>query len=120
MLELYQDDLADLLLPAAQKQQGPQKVQHLPCFFTGEQSKTCLLYHDLMLCAASKHGPEHLPYFCTMTLDDKHSKSCLWSVELLVAAAQKQQGPNKARLLPCLFTTPSRRIDIFVYQCSRM
>ena len=97
MLELYQDDLADLLLPAAQKQQGPQKVQHLPCFFTGEQSKTCLLYHDLMLCAASKHGPE-----------------------LLVAAAQKQQGPNKARLLPCLFTTPSRRIDIFVYQCSRM
>ena len=26
MLELYQDDLADLLLPASQKQQGPQKV----------------------------------------------------------------------------------------------
>ena len=26
MLELYQDDLADLLLPAAQKQQGLQKV----------------------------------------------------------------------------------------------
>ncbi|KAL3130979.1 hypothetical protein ABBQ38_000302 [Trebouxia sp. C0009 RCD-2024] len=27
MLELYQDDLADLLLPASQKQQGPQKVR---------------------------------------------------------------------------------------------
>lgn len=36
MLELYQDDLADLLLPAAQKQQGPQKVSfhlfHIVCF----------------------------------------------------------------------------------------
>ena len=31
MLELYQDDLADLLLPASQKQQGPQKVPHHPC-----------------------------------------------------------------------------------------
>ena len=33
MLELYQDDLADLLLPAAQKQQGPQKVPFLFHFF---------------------------------------------------------------------------------------
>lgn len=31
MLELYQDDLADLLLPASQKQQGPQKVNPLHC-----------------------------------------------------------------------------------------
>ena len=30
MLELYQDDLADLLLPASQKQQGPQKVSLMP------------------------------------------------------------------------------------------
>ena len=31
MLELYQDDLADLLLPASQKQLGPQKVPRHSC-----------------------------------------------------------------------------------------
>ena len=46
MLELYQDDLADLLLPASQKQQGPQKVSitavlFMPVIHTSLAPVTC-------------------------------------------------------------------------------
>ena len=46
MLELYQDDLADLLLPASQKQQGPQKV-HTPLV---ESAQPCLCPACCRLC----------------------------------------------------------------------
>lgn len=63
MLELYQDDLADLLLPASQKQQGPQKVRSpgsnpspsLSCFLSSSQS---LRLRALVAAAWQQH--EHL------------------------------------------------------------
>ena len=54
MLELYQDDLADLLLPASQKQQGPQKVPSSCCVLPGHShTHSCMDKHTHSLPVAS-------------------------------------------------------------------